>query len=222
MSKVIINGVPQSTYVRSARMCCVEAGVEHEVRLLGEGTVESVLTEMRADAYRQKHPFARMPTLEDGDVVVFETSAIGRYVSDIYGKGCLVPSDPREAIRMEQWVSAANCYIIPDTAQKFLAPLIFQEDPDMEAVEAAKPILRAHYERLDKALEGRTYLAGESVSIADILLAPLLHTVGNLPGGMALFEGLENLGRWWEAISSRQSFVETAPPPMPEDAAAAE
>ena len=221
MSKVIIHGVPQSTYVRSARMSCVEAGVEHELRVLGEGSVESVLAELRSDAYRERHPFARMPVLEDGDMVIFETSAISRYLSETYGQGCLVPSDPREAIRMEQWVSAANCYVIPDTAQKFLFPLVFQENPDMAAIEEAKPLLRAHYETLDKALEGRTVFAGDSVSIADILLAPLLATVGSLPGGMPLFENLHNLGRWWEAIAARPSFVETAPP-MPGDAAAAE
>lgn len=221
MSKVIINGVPQSTYVRSARMCCIEAGVEHELRPVGEGTLESVLEGLRSEAYQKKHPFMKMPSMEDGDVVIFETSAIGRYISDIYGQGCLVAADPLEAIRMEQWVSATNCYVVPDTVQKFVFPLIFHENPDMEAVEESKPILRAHYERLDKALEGRTFLAGDTITIADILLAPLLHTVGNLPGGMALFEGLENLGRWWEAISSRPSFVETKPP-MPEEAAAAE
>ena len=221
MNKVIINGQPQSTYVRSARMCCIEAGVEHEVRPLAEGSVEAVLQALRSDENRRKHPWARMPTLEDGDTVVFETSAIGRYASERYGGGCLVPTDLREATRMEQWVSAANCYIIPDTARNFLAPLIFQETPDMEAVEQAKPLLRGHYEILDRGLEGRTVLAGDAVSIADILLAPLLHTVGSLPGGLALFEGLENLGRWWESISARPSFIETkAPLPGQADEAA--
>lgn len=221
MTQVVLHGVPQSTYVRSARICCLEAGVAHELRVPGSGSVESVLEELRSDAYRCLHPFARMPVLQDGDVVVFETSAIGRYLSDSYGQGCLVPADPREAIRMEQWVSAANCYVIPDTAQKFLFPLIFQEEPDMAAIEEAKPLLRAHYETLDKALEGRRYLAGDSVSLADILLAPLLHTVGGLPGGMPLFDNLQNLGRWWEAVSARPSFVETAPPMPGESEAAA-
>jgi len=209
MPKLIINGQPQSTYVRTARMCCIEAGVDHELRLLAEGSVDAVLTALRTDSYRKKHPFARMPTLEDGDVVVFETSAIGRYVSEKYGNGCLVPPDFREAIRMEQWVSAINCYVIPDTIRLFVGPFVFQDEPDLDAIERDKPILRSHYEIIDRALEGRTVLAGGSVSIADLLLAPPLHFVGNLPGGMALFEGLENLGRWWFNISARPSFIET-------------
>ena len=222
MTKVIINGVPQSTYVRTARMSCIEVGVDHELHILGEGSVESVLQELRSDAYRQKHPFARMPTLEDGETVVFETSAIGHYVSEKFGNGRLVPADLGEAARMEQWISAANCYVIPDTVQKFIFPIIFSESPDFEAIEEAKPILRAHYERLDRALEGRSVFAGDTVSIADLMYAPLLAAVGTLPGGMPLFEGLENLGRWWQAISTRPSFTETAPPPMPEETAAAE
>lgn len=202
MTKVVINGQPQSTYVRTARMCCIETGVAHELRPLAEGSVDAVRAALKSESYRKKHPFARMPTLEDGDVVVFETSAIGRYVSEQYGKGCLVPSDFREAIRMEQWVSAINCYVIPETVRLFIGPLVFQNAPDLDAVERDKPNLRAHYEIIDRALEGRTVLAGNSVSIADLLLAPLLHLVGNLPGGMALFEGLENLERWWLNIST--------------------
>jgi glutathione S-transferase len=220
MPPLIINGQPQSTYVRSARMACIEAGVEHELRPLAEGSVEAVLTALRSDAYRKKHPFARMPSLEDGNTVVFETSAIARYVSDTYGNGCLVPSDPAEAIRMEQWVSAANCYIIPDTARIFIAPLLFHDDPDMDAIERDKPILRAHYERLDAALVGRTVIAGDTVSIADLLYAPLLHLVGNLPGGTPLFDGLPNLERWWLNISQRPSFAETYVP-MPDQSSEA-
>jgi len=221
MPKVIINGQPQSTYVRTARMCCIESGVDHELHPLAEGSVEEVLTALRSDTYRKKHPFARMPSLEDGETVIFETSAIGRYVSEKYGNGCLVPSELREAVRMEQWISSINCYVIPDTVQKFIFPQVFQEDPDPDAIGQAKPILRSHYEILNRALEGRTYLAGESVSIADLLLAPLLHTVGNLPGGLPLFDNLENLGRWWNAVSQRQSFLETQsrPPGQSEEAA---
>jgi glutathione S-transferase len=212
MTKVVINGQPQSSYVRSARLCCIEAGVDHELRPIAEGSVADVLAALRSDAYREKHPFARMPTLEDGDLVLFETSAIGRYVSEKYGKGCLVPADFREAIRMEQWVSAINGYVIPDTAGKLIGPLVFQDSPDLEAVERDKPILRAHYEILDAALDGRTVLAGERVSIADLLLAPLLHLVGSLPGGMPLFDGLSNLERWWHHVSARPSFKETWAP----------
>lgn len=219
MTTLVINGQPQSTYVRSARMACIEVGVDHELRPLAEGSVEAVRQALRSEAYAKKHPFARMPTLEDGDLVIFETSAICRYVSERYGGGSLVPAPLEEAIRMEQWVSAINAYVIPDTVSKFIAPFVFHESPDLEAVERDKPILRAHFERIDRALEDRTTLAGEGISVADLLLAPPLHVVGNLPGGMALFESLYNLGRWWENISARASFTETNPQAAAADAA---
>ena len=221
MPTLVINGQPQSPYVRTARMGCIEAGVEHELRPLTDGSIADIFAALRTDDYRKKHPFARMPSLEDGADVVFETSAICRYVSEKYGGGCLVPAEGREAIRMEQWVSAINCYVIPDTGKKFIGPFVFQDEPDLEAIERDKPALRAHYEIIDRALDGRTVLAGESVSIADLLLAPPLHLVGNLPGGMALFEGLANLERWWLNISARPSFIETkaALPGMSEEAA---
>ena len=209
MSTLIINGQPQSTYVRTARMCCIEAGVEYELRPLADGTVDEVFAALRSDTYRKKHPFAKMPSLEDGDQFVFETSAIGRYVSRKYGNGCLVPTDLDAATRMEEWVSAINCYVIPDTVNLFIAPLVFAPEPDLEAIENGKPTLRAHYEIIDRTLADRTYLAGDEISIADLLLSPLLDSVGQLPGGLALFDGLSNLERWWKAVSARQSFVDT-------------
>ncbi len=169
MANLVINGQPQSPYVRTARMGCIEAGAEHDLRPLTEGSIADIFAALRTDSYRKKHPFARMPSLEDGDDVVFETSAICRYVSEKYGGGCLVPADSREAIRMEQWISAINCYVIPDTGKKFIGPFVFQDEPDLEAIERDKPALRAHYEIIDRALDGRTVLAGDSVSIADAL-----------------------------------------------------
>lgn len=209
MPKLTINGQPQSPYVRAARMCCIEAGVDHELRPVADGSFDDIRAALQTESYREKHPFAKMPSLEDGDLVVFETSAIGRYVSTKYGEGCLVPNNFDEAIRMEQWVSAINCYIIPDSGRLFIGPFIFAPEPDLEAIERDKPVLRAHYEIVDRALEDRTFLSGDSVTIADLLLASLLHIVGQLPGGLALLEGLPNLERWWQAVSTRRSFLET-------------
>lgn len=221
MPTLVINGQPESNYVRTVRMACIEAGVDHELRPLAEGSVDAVLAALRSDAYRAKHPFARMPSLEDGDVILFETSAICRYVTEKYGGGRLVPADFREAVRMEQWISAVNAYVISDSVSRFVAQFVFRDAPDLDAIERDKPLLRAHYEILDRALDGRTVLAGGDVSIADLLLAPILDAVGNLPGGAPLFDGLGNLGRWWEHIAARESFVETrAPLPATSDRAA--
>lgn len=208
---VIIHGVASSTYCRSARMFCVEVGIDHELRPIRGSSPSEVLATLKSPDHRILHPFGRMPALEDDGIVVFETSAVGRYIAAKYGDGRLVPSDMREAARMEQWISAANCYIIPDTVGRFISQYVFRDQPDMDAVNEAKPILRSHFEILDQAIEGRATIAGDGVTIADILIAPVLHVVGGLPGGMDLFGGLANLGRWWDAISSRRSFAETDP-----------
>lgn len=219
MTKPIVHGQPQSTYVRTARMACIESGVDHEVRPIPAEGIDGVRAHLHSDEYRRKHPFSRMPVLEDGDMTVFETSAICRYLTGRYGENRLVPADPCEAVRMEQWISALNSYVIPDTAFKYVLPIVF--GGDAAAAEKMRPVLRAHYETLDAALDGRDVIAGDDISIADILMAPPLHLVGCMPGGTAFFDGLENLGRWWTAISERPSFKDTfAPLPQVSDRAA--
>lgn len=209
MTKLIINGFAGSTFVRTARMACVECGIDHELRPIGDGT--DVFAALKHPDYLKKHPFGRMPTLEDGDRVVFETTAISRYVSEKYGNGRLVPGDLDEATRMEEWISASLCYIIPDVVGKFIGQYFFRDEPDPDAIKEAKPILRQHFEILDRALEGRTTLAGGDVTVADLLLTPPLHYVGHLPDGMELFDGLDNLGRWWYNIVDRPSCQQTVP-----------
>ncbi|MEO1198048.1 MAG: glutathione S-transferase family protein [Pseudomonadota bacterium] len=216
-----IHGVPESSYVRTARMACVEVGVAHELIVPGGESVESVIAALRSPAHLALHPFGRMPALVDGDITVFETSAICRYVSARYSNDRLIPSDMGEAVRMEEWVSAANCYIIPDAVGTLITQYIFRDEPDMAVIEEAMPKLRAQYEILDRALSDRTTFAGQDVTVADILLAPILAAVGQLPGGMDLFAGLTNLGRWWEAVSQRDSFVTTEPPRADQEASAA-
>ena len=41
---------------------------------------------------------------------------------------------------------------------------------------------------------------------------PILHYLGNTLDGLEFFEGRENIGRWWQAVSKRPSFKNTVPP----------
>ena len=221
MAELYILGSPNSTYLRTTRMACEEKGVPYELKAVGEDT----LADLKSPAHLAKHPFGRIPVMEHGDFILFESTAICRYVDEIFDGPALQPGEPRERALMMQWVTATIDYMAPVMLGRFVAQFIFPKgadgQPDLETIDAARPEVRHQCEILDRALEGRTYLAGDGPSIADCLLAPILHYVGNMPDGMASFEGLEELGRWWHAVSSRPSFKDTVPPMLvtPERAA---
>ncbi len=213
MPNVVVYGSPNSTFTRAVLMACKEKEIDFDNVAIGAGAED-----MKGAAHMARHPFGRIPAMSHGDVTLFESAAIAQYIDDMFDSGSrLQPSDPVERARMVQWISAIIDYISGDCTREFVLQFFFPSGAagqrDEERIDMARPRIRSHCEIIDKALEGRTYLAGhDRPSIADLMLAPPLFYVGSMPGGMESFTGLENLGRWWEAISTRPSFVETRPP----------
>lgn len=207
-----IYGFEQSTYVRTVRMACVEKGVDYELVSPGPDGPASLKT----PEHLARHPFGRMPTFEDDRISLFESTAICRYVDEAYDGPPLQPADVVERARMNAWASAIKDYVVQSAISDYVFHYIFLKtadgQPDRDAIEAGKPALRANLEIFERALEGRTFLAGDHATIADLLLVPPLHYVGNMPDGMPLFDGLENLGRWWGAMMQLESFEATLPP----------
>ncbi len=213
MSDIVLYGDPRSTYVRTARMTCREKRVAYSLEP----------ADLASEAYRKMHPFGRMPAMRHGDLTMFETSAITRYIDEAFEGPRLQPDDTVERARMNQWISAINHYFYSDVIRRYLMQYFFASEPDgapdMAAIEAALPDVRHHLEALDGALEGRTFIAAERVSLADLFLAPILFYVGKMPEGPDLLAPLANLRRWIDAMAARSSFTETVPQMARADAA---
>lgn len=164
---VQIHGIPQSSYVRTARMACAIKGVDHEL----------VPVELGSDSHRKLHPFAKVPALTHEGRTIYETSAIARYVDAAFEGPALMPKGAGEAAVAEQWISAVNCYLYADFVRDYGLKYIFGgETPDRATIDATVPKLQRDLDLLEKALEGQDYLAGDALSLADLFVAPPLLT----------------------------------------------
>lgn len=205
MTTLTLYGFPQSTYVRTTLMACAEKGVAC--------SLENV--DMKSGAYRALHPFAKVPAMRHGDVVLFETEAIVRYIDEAFPGPALQPATPAERARMTQWLSVINSYIYPTMIGKIVlerfAPKIFSRPTDESVVAAAEPELAYELGVLDQALAGSPWLAGGSLSLADLLLAPILFYVAMVPEGQKALPSRKALARWNQAISARESYKSTVP-----------
>ncbi|MEN8197021.1 MAG: glutathione S-transferase family protein [Pseudomonadota bacterium] len=212
MSTITIYGFPQSTYVRSARMVCEEKGVDYRID-------DSI--EMGSETYRELHPFNKIPAMRHGDFVLYETAAIGRYIDEAFDGPALQPKDVKARASMEQWISAINDYCY----QVIILELVFPRvvipmrggEPDENMIEAAIPKIDHQLGVFDKTLARADYLAGPGVSLADLLLLPILFYVKNTPEGGAAMDKVPAVGAWFERMAGRPSFAATLPP-MPEAA----
>src|SRR5262245_45988835 len=177
MPDVTIYGPAMSTYVRAVRLACAEKGVAH--------AQEEV--DFTSQDYRRLHPFNRVPAMRHGDFSLFESEAILRYIDRTFPGPSLTPRDVKDQAHMDQWLSAINDYIyetmiVDFVWQRLVVPMEGGE-PDEDKIKAALPKLAYQLSVLDRALKERPYLAGAEVSLADLLLFPILVYVKVTPEG---------------------------------------
>ena len=211
MSDVKIYGPPQSTYVRSARMACEEKGVAY--------TLEPV--ELHSDAHRALHPYGKVPIMHHGDIKPYETSAICHYVDKAFNGPPLQPGDRHAYGVMEQWISIVNCYIYNDAIVRYVLQYIFPKgadgQPDRAAIDAALPDITRDLDLLNDALGNGIYIAGDALSLADLLVAPILFYLSQFPESGELVQDRPNIVRAGGAMHDRPSFQATMPPAPPSD-----
>jgi glutathione S-transferase len=207
MADLILYGIPQSTYVRSARMACVEKGVPY--------TLEHAMP--HSETINRIHPFGKMPAMQHGDFTLYETSAILRYIDEAFDGPRLTPADLRRRARMEQWMSSINAYYDGSMVRRILLQYYFPPSgtPDRAVIDKAAEEARKQVAVLDEALAEGPYLLGAEISLADLLLCPILSYFFRTPEGETMLAGSKNIRRAGDAIHARKSFTDTAPPPPP-------
>jgi glutathione S-transferase len=205
MATLTLYGPAPSSYVRTARMTCVEKGVSHELAPIALGSEEHLAL----------HPFGKVPVLDHGSVRLYETQAIIRYVDAAFEGPSLVPHDAAAMATMEQWISVHNCYLYPhlikDYSFAYILPQLQGKAPDLAAAQAAMPGVEHDLGLLERGLEGKTWLAG-TFSLADLLVAPVVATVGLFPEGGPALDRRPNVRRWLTAIERRESGSLLYPP----------
>jgi glutathione S-transferase len=125
---------------------------------------------MRAPAYLKLHPMGRVPTLQDGDVTIFESGAIVQYVLAKYGNGRLVPdvSSPDFPTYL-QWLHYAEGMIMPPVNTIVVETILLKPERRNQAnVDRAVKLLSQMLSAVDRGLAGRDFLAGP-FSGADIM-----------------------------------------------------
>jgi len=201
MTQLVLFGPAASSYVRTARMTCLEKGVPHALEAVDFGK----------ESHAALHPWLRVPILRHGDIKIFETSAIVRYVDEIGTSASLLPATPAARATMEQWISSIHCYIYNSLAEnyalKYIRPQLRGEAPDLEAVRAGVPNLERDIARLDAAYAGGAWIAGPTLSLADLFVAPLIQTIGLFPEGKAALGKARHLSRAFDQLARRDSFA---------------
>jgi glutathione S-transferase len=162
------------------------------------------------------HPFGRIPALRDGELALFETSAILRYIDESFDGPPLLPWTIRDRARCEQWVSAINAYCYDSMIRRYVLQYMFRRGvdgkPDRGAIDAALKEIPGQLAIFDRAYGDGDYLAGAGPCMADLFLAPIVAYVEAMPEGPQLLAAVPNIKRAQAVMRARPSFRETEPP----------
>ena len=210
MAHPIVYGFAGSTYVWSARLALAEKGVTHEL-------VEVPLGAHRQEPHLRRQPFAKVPAFEHDGFVLYETQAIMRYVDERFAGTPLQPEDVHEWSRMNQIIGIVDAYAWPSIGgailfNRVLVPRLLGGTPDEGVIEAALPRARLCLLEIDRLMEDHRFLTGAHVSLADLMVIPLLYYFGNVPDGRAPMAEHPKLQNWVKQMEMRQSFQVTKPP----------
>ena len=206
MAELQIIGFPQSTFTRVVRMAAEEKGVPYEL------TAERP----HSDAVNAINPTGKVPVMRHGDVELFESKAIANYIDNAFDGPALTPADPAAAADAEKWISYINTVADVTMIRKYLLSNLFPASddgaPDRAVIDEALEEMAPQFETLDAAVADKGYLAGDTFSLADMYLMPILDYLRGMPESNALIEKAANLTAYYERNATRPSFVNTAPP----------
>jgi glutathione S-transferase len=122
--------------------------------------------------FSQRTPLGKLPTIEDGDVVMCESGAIVEYILERYGGGRFAPPvGSRERSEFLQWVHFAEGTAFPPLGIVVWLTL-YRDDAERQAalIEDARARAAMGFDFLERELGQKTYLTGEEFSAADIMM----------------------------------------------------
>jgi glutathione S-transferase len=217
MSNINLYGIAGSPFVRSVEVALKEKGLDYQFHAIAPG-------EHKGEEHLKRHPFGRVPAFDHDGFALYETQAIIRYLDERFPHPPLTPGDAERRARMNQIIGIIDWYFFPTAAapigfNRIIGPKLLGIAGDEAAVTEAMPMARTCFAEFERLLGDKPYFTGNSVSIADIMLAAQLDLFGECEEGRELIDGTANLRPWLQRMLERPSFVATQPPQVLREAA---
>eukprot|EP00030_Apusomonadida_sp_AF-17_P004331 a509190_12.p1 GENE.a509190_12~~a509190_12.p1 ORF type:complete len:232 (-),score=68.65 a509190_12:145-792(-) len=168
--------------------------------------------------FKRMNPNGKVPVIEHGDFVLWESNAIVRYVARLEGKqgatraGALLPRSPQAAATADQWMEYFSTTVWLNLRPVFWGMVRTPPaERDLAAIDAARRALGENLAVVDRALARQPYLAGDAFSMGDIPMALTAFRWFN----MAIERpAMPNLERWYSQIVARAAFQKHCMSPL--------
>ena len=193
--------LPASPNARRVRVFIAEKNLQIEMVPINMMTGEN-----KTEEYLSKNPLGRMPLLElDNGTCIAESIAICRYLENEYPDPPLFGTSSLEQAMIEMWQRRMEFQFLNPMINIFRNTHEMWKDRMIQIPQIAEIESKDVEEKmvwLNRELEGREYIAGETYSVADIT-AQCAFVMGKAAVGIRIPVDLSNLDAWWSRVTSR-------------------
>ena len=198
---------PLSPNVRRVRLTAAVLGLA-----VDEKRLDFAKGEHKTPEYLALNPNGAVPTLVDGDVVLTESRAIMQYLASKKPESGLLPRDEAARADVTRWQFWDAAHFSPPVGtiafEKILKGMLGLGDPDTAKIQDALTNFRRFAAVLNKRLEGKHYVVGNTLTVADLTLASSLMyaaqaevPLAEFPNVQALFGRIAELDAWQKTSS---------------------
>ena len=193
--------LPLCPFSRKIRIALREKRLEFELNELEPWKAD--------ESFARINPAREVPVLEDRGLHVCDSNAIAEYLEEAHPDTSLYGTtleQRAETRRLLFWFDVKFRREVTDPlwGEKLLKRMKRQGQPDSEAMRRGAKAIREHLDYISKLYEGRRWLAGDELTMADIAAAAhisVLDYLGDVP-----WEGFDAAREWYARMKSRPSF----------------
>ena len=191
-----------SSHSRKVRAALIEKGLEFE-----RVNVDLSKKEQKSPQYEKIHPFGLVPALDDEGFILYDSTIINEYLEDEYPYPPLMPKDSEGRAQVRLMEDLRDSQFNPAAGQLNRELRKSESEREQKVIEQARAKITECFERLEKELQGRQYLAGE-FSLADIAFYPNIDTLERIQ--VQVDAKYKNLLAWIARLKARPSFTASA------------
>ena len=200
-------GRTNSTNVKKALWAAEEVGVPYEN--IPAGGAYGIVAD---PSYRVMNPNGLVPTLEDKDLVLWESNTIVRYLAAQYGQSTLYIDDAAKRAKAERWMDWATSTLAGPFRDLFWNGVrMSAEERDYGVMEKGLQACSKLFAIVDTALTSQPYLSGSKFGIGDIPVGCFAYAWFEMAIGRPHHPHLE---AWYERLKERPAYQKTVMTPL--------
>lgn len=168
--------------------------------------------ELKTQKFLGINPNGKVPALVDGDFKLWESNAICQYLANKAGDTQLFPQEPKKQADVNRWlfweIRHFNKELETITWERWAKPTLMKQEPDETLLAPALKYYEQYAKVLDQHLTQKTYITGETLTIADFAVGKLLGLVDQCGIPLSRYP---NTKKWFSRISEMPCWKESIP-----------